>query len=82
MIMVLLVVRNRLLLNLQQREILKQIKTAFDTDNIFNPGKIVDAVSMDKKLRYKADRVEPKIETLLDFSKSQDIFLSAENVFG
>ena len=63
-------------------QILKQIKTAFDTDNIFNPGKIVDAVSMDKKLRYKADRVEPKIETLLDFSKSQGILREAEKCNG
>ena len=63
-------------------QILKQIKTAFDTDNIFNPGKIVDAVSMDKKLRYKADRVEPKIETLLDFSKSQGILREVEKCNG
>ena len=63
-------------------QILKQIKTAFDTDNIFNPGKIVDAVPMDKKLRYKADRVEPKIETLLDFSKSQGILREAEKCNG
>jgi len=63
-------------------QILKQIKTAFDTDNIFNPGKIVDALPMDKKLRYKADRVEPKIETLLDFSKSQGILREAEKCNG
>ena len=63
-------------------QILKQIKTAFDTDNIFNPGKIVDAVPMDKKLRYKADRVEPKIETLLDFSKSQGILREVEKCNG
>ena len=63
-------------------QILKQIKTAFDTDNIFNPGKIVDALPMDKKLRYKADRVEPKIETLLDFSKSQGILREVEKCNG
>ena len=33
-------------------EILKCIKSAFDPDNIFNPGKIVDAYPMDKNLRY------------------------------
>jgi len=63
-------------------QILKQIKTAFDADNIFNPGKIVDAYPMDKGLRYKTDRVEPKIETLLDFSKSQGILKEAEKCNG
>ena len=63
-------------------QILKQIKSAFDADNIFNPGKIVDAFPMDQELRYKIDRVEPKIETLLDFSKSQGILREAEKCNG
>ena len=63
-------------------QILKQIKTTFDADTIFNPGKIVDAFPMDKELRYKTDRVEPKIETLLDFSKSQGILREAEKCNG
>ncbi|WP_370479618.1 FAD-binding and (Fe-S)-binding domain-containing protein [Tamlana flava] len=62
--------------------ILKEIKTAFDADNIFNPGKIVDAFKMDQSLRYKADRLEPEIETLLDFSKSQGILREAEKCNG
>ena len=37
---------------------------------------------MDKSLRYEADRVEPKIETLLDFSKSQGILREAEKCNG
>ena len=63
-------------------QILKRIKTAFDADNIFNPGKIVDALPMDKALRYETDRVEPQIETLLDFSKSQGILREAEKCNG
>ncbi|WP_296316530.1 FAD-binding and (Fe-S)-binding domain-containing protein [Winogradskyella sp. UBA3174] len=63
-------------------KILKQIKSAFDPSNIFNPGKIVDAYPMDKSLRYEADRVEPKIETLLDFSSSQGILREAEKCNG
>tara|TARA_R110002049_G_scaffold18364_2_gene70332 strand:- start:10406 stop:13315 length:2910 start_codon:yes stop_codon:yes gene_type:complete len=63
-------------------QILKRIKTAFDADNIFNPGKIVDAFPMDKSLRYESDRVEPEIETLLDFSKSQGILREAEKCNG
>ncbi|PWH81934.1 FAD-binding oxidoreductase [Algibacter marinivivus] len=62
--------------------ILKRIKKAFDSDNIFNPGKIVDALPMDKSLRYKANRKEPEIETLLDFSKSQGILREAEKCNG
>lgn len=63
-------------------QIIKRIKSAFDTDNIFNPGKIVDAYPMDKALRYETDRVEPKIETVLDFSKSQGILREAEKCNG
>ncbi|MGB1307829.1 MAG: FAD-binding and (Fe-S)-binding domain-containing protein [Oceanihabitans sp.] len=63
-------------------EILKRIKSAFDPENIFNPGKIVNAFAMDKSLRYPVDRIEPEIETLLDFSKSQGILREAEKCNG
>ena len=62
--------------------ILKRIKSAFDAHNIFNPGKIVDAYPMDKALRYVADRIEPEIETMLDFSHSQGILREAEKCNG
>ncbi|MFD0836402.1 FAD-binding and (Fe-S)-binding domain-containing protein [Mariniflexile aquimaris] len=62
--------------------ILKRIKSAFDAHNILNPGKIVDAYPMDKSLRYVADRVEPEIETMLDFSRSQGILREAEKCNG
>ncbi|MEH6536005.1 MAG: FAD-linked oxidase C-terminal domain-containing protein [Psychroserpens sp.] len=63
-------------------EILKRIKSAFDPENIFNPGKIVDAYPMDEALRYEADRVEPEIETVLDFSSSLGILREAEKCNG
>ncbi|WP_405570940.1 FAD-binding and (Fe-S)-binding domain-containing protein [Winogradskyella sp. Asnod2-B02-A] len=63
-------------------QILKRIKSAFDSENIFNPHKIVDAYPMDKNLRYEADRKEPKIETLLDFSSSEGILREAEKCNG
>jgi len=63
-------------------QLLKRIKSAFDVDNIFNPGKIVDAFPMDKNLRYETDREEPEIETLLDFSHSQGILREAEKCNG
>lgn len=63
-------------------EIIKHIKKAFDPNNLFNPGKIVDAFPMDKSMRYKPDRVEPEIETLLDFSESHGILREAEKCNG
>ncbi|MFC0605605.1 FAD-binding and (Fe-S)-binding domain-containing protein [Winogradskyella pulchriflava] len=62
--------------------ILKRIKYAFDANNIFNPGKIVDAYPMDKALRYEVDRTEPEIETILDFSNSEGILREAEKCNG
>ncbi|WP_179019696.1 FAD-binding and (Fe-S)-binding domain-containing protein [Winogradskyella forsetii] len=63
-------------------QILKQIKSAFDPSHIFNPHKIVDAYPMDKNLRYETDRIEPKIETILDFSSSEGILREAEKCNG
>lgn len=63
-------------------QLLKRIKSTFDPENIFNPGKIVESFPMDKNLRYEIDRVEPKIETLLDFSNSQGILREAEKCNG
>jgi FAD/FMN-containing dehydrogenase/Fe-S oxidoreductase len=63
-------------------QILKRIKSAFDPNNSFNPGKIVDAYPMDKSLRYEVDRKEPEIETLLDFSTSEGILREAEKCNG
>lgn len=63
-------------------ELLKRIKTVFDTDNIFNPGKIIDALPMDKSFRYEVNRKESEIKTVLDFSKSQGILREAEKCNG
>lgn len=63
-------------------EILKRIKTTFDSNNIFNPGKIINPLPMDQNLRYQANSVEPKIETILNFSKSQGILREAEKCNG
>ncbi len=62
--------------------ILKQLKHAFDPNNIFNPGKIIDAYPMDKDLRYTPDRKEPQLNTLLDFSDSEGILRLAEKCNG
>ena len=63
-------------------QLLRQIKSSFDPNNIFNPGKIVDAYPMDKNLRYQPDKEVPEITTLLDFSKSEGILREAEKCNG
>ena len=63
-------------------ELLRRIKSYFDPQGIFNPGKIVDAYPMDKSFRYDVDRVEPEIKTLLDFSDSEGILKAAEKCNG
>lgn len=63
-------------------EILKQIKFAFDPNSIFNPGKIVDALPMDKSLRTDFKSKETEIVTTLDFSASEGILREAEKCNG
>lgn len=63
-------------------ELLKRIKSYFDPNAIFNPGKIVDAFPMDESLRYEVNRREPIVETLLDFSDSEGILKAAEKCNG
>ena len=63
-------------------KLLEEIKHTFDPNNIFNPGKIVNALPMDKNLRYTPDREEPEIETFMDFSASEGILKEAEKCNG
>ncbi|WP_411030623.1 FAD-binding and (Fe-S)-binding domain-containing protein [Spongiimicrobium sp. 3-5] len=63
-------------------ELLRRIKSYFDPNGIFNPGKIVDAYPMDESLRYEIDREEPVISTLMDFDDSEGILKAAEKCNG
>ncbi|WP_218598782.1 FAD-binding and (Fe-S)-binding domain-containing protein [Polaribacter sp. NJDZ03] len=63
-------------------QLLRRVKKAFDPNNIFNQGKITDAFSMDKNLRYEIDREEPEIKTIQDFSDSEGILKLAEKCNG
>ncbi|TQO36269.1 FAD/FMN-containing dehydrogenase [Arenibacter algicola] len=71
-----------LMIGQKNYELLKRVKTYFDPQNIFNPGKIVDAYPMDESLRYEIDREEPEIKTLMDFSDSEGILKAAEKCNG
>ncbi|PHS07969.1 MAG: FAD-binding oxidoreductase [Kordia sp.] len=63
-------------------QLCRRIKGLFDPNNIFNPGKIVDAPKMDESLRYEIDRKEPELKTLMDFSDSEGYLRLAEKCNG
>lgn len=63
-------------------ELLNRLKNTFDPENLLNPGKIVNAAPMDQNLRFEADRIEPEINTLLDFSDSLGILRATEKCNG
>ncbi|MFP4070294.1 MAG: FAD-binding and (Fe-S)-binding domain-containing protein [Opitutales bacterium] len=62
--------------------LMRRIKEAFDPQNIFNPGKIIDAKPMDVDLRYGPDKPNPEYDTLFDFSESKGVLRAAENCNG
>ncbi len=59
-------------------ELLKRVKQAWDSNNIFNPGKIVDSPAMNESLRYMPGQDTPFHETMMDFSGAQGILRAAE----
>ncbi len=62
--------------------LLKNIKSCWDPNNIFNKGKIVDTPPMTSFLRYKPDGEPREIKTIFDFSKTQGILRAAEKCNG
>lgn len=62
--------------------LLKKIKECWDPENIFNPGKIINAEPMNTGLRYEQDKPEKIIETVFDFSREQGILRAAEKCNG
>jgi FAD/FMN-containing dehydrogenase/Fe-S oxidoreductase len=62
--------------------LLKQIKSVWDPNNIFNANKIVDTPPMTSKLRYTPGQKTREIKTYFDFSSTQGIMRAAENCNG
>ncbi|MFC2104614.1 FAD-binding and (Fe-S)-binding domain-containing protein [Bacteroidota bacterium] len=63
-------------------DLIKEIKSVWDPNHIFNPGKIVDVPSMTSHLRYEPDRKEPEIDTIFDFSEVGGILRATEKCNG
>ncbi len=63
-------------------QLLKNLKSSWDPDNILNPGKIVDTPLMNTYLRYEPGTVTPEIETVYDFSSTEGIIRAAEKCNG
>ena len=60
----------------------RQIKHTFDPDNLFNPGKIVDAPGIRENLRFGSDYETRPVKTLFDFSDFGGIARAAEQCGG
>ncbi len=71
-----------LMIGARNYELIKQIKKTWDSRNIFNPGKIIDAPPMNESLRYEPNEVEATYDTLFDFSAVGGILRMAEKCNG
>lgn len=63
-------------------ELVKAVKNAWDPQNIFNPGKIVDTPPITDSLRVIPGKPIPEFETNFDFSKNKGYFRSIEKCNG
>ncbi|GAB2786272.1 FAD-binding and (Fe-S)-binding domain-containing protein [Rhabdobacter roseus] len=62
-------------------QLLKEVKSTWDPQAIFNPGKIVDTPPMDTFLRYEADHPTPTFKTYFRYP-DQDVLQHAEQCNG
>lgn len=63
-------------------QLVRQVKKAWDPDNIFNPGKIVDTPPITENLRVIPGKATPEYNTLFDFSNHAGYFRSIEKCNG
>ena len=62
-------------------QLMRDIKKAWDPENIFNPNKIVDTPSMNTMLRYTPGQQTPSFKTVFRFY-NQDVLQHAEQCNG
>jgi len=63
-------------------ELLKEIKSCWDPDNIFNPEKIINSPPMNSSLRYRPGQVSIDFQTSFDFSADQGLLRATEKCNG
>ncbi|MPR35084.1 FAD-linked oxidase C-terminal domain-containing protein [Salmonirosea aquatica] len=63
-------------------ELFRQVKRIWDPAGVFNANKIVDTPPMNESLRYVPDAVQPKIDTVFDFSREEGILRLTEKCSG
>lgn len=63
-------------------QLVKQVKKAWDPQNILNPGKIVDTEPITDSLRVIPGKAVPEFSTTLDFSNYRGYFRSIEKCNG
>ncbi|MGI9516928.1 MAG: FAD-binding and (Fe-S)-binding domain-containing protein [Pirellulaceae bacterium] len=63
-------------------DLLRMVKFIWDPQNVFNPGKIVDAPLATDDLRYAVDQPVTFVETVFDFSEQHGIQRAAEMCSG
>jgi FAD/FMN-containing dehydrogenase/Fe-S oxidoreductase len=71
-----------LMIGKKNYELLRQIKRTWDSKNIFNPGKIVDAPPMNTTLRYEPGSETPVYDTVFNFENTGGILRAAEKCNG
>ncbi len=59
-------------------EAFRQVKRAFDPNNLFNPGKIVDSPSMTENLRFGPKYKPISLPVVFDYEKQEGFFPSIE----
>jgi FAD/FMN-containing dehydrogenase/Fe-S oxidoreductase len=63
-------------------EFVKSVKKAWDPDNVFNPGKIVDSPPITENLRVIPGKAIPEFKTNFNFDKNKGYFRSIEKCNG
>ena len=57
---------------------MREIKTIWDPQNIFNPNRIIDSPPMDQQLKYQIDQPESRPKTIFDFESTGGMLGAAE----
>ncbi|MEO8614275.1 MAG: FAD-linked oxidase C-terminal domain-containing protein [Luteolibacter sp.] len=61
---------------------MRKVKETFDSNNLLNPGKIIDTPPMDTHLRHEIGHAEAEYKTIFDFSATQGVLRAAEACTG